>query len=203
VLTPLLLRYLPTNEYWVTKNAASNPEKSARPKARKPFPACATSITPTVATSTLIASLEVVRSFITSGERTASITGLVFTKNVAFAIVVSLTAKMKVAKCRLRNTPETATRVKSRLPRNRKLRLAHANRIIAKAAMKRRKNASDIAEASVANLMKIALVAKKKEATKRAAIPLDANKKEPLADFGSSAYDRLHRALSFNYVSDI
>lgn len=61
--------------------------------------------------------------------------------------------------------------------------------------MKRRKNASEIAEVSVANLMKIALVAKKKEATKRAAMPLDANKKEPLTDFGSSVYDRLHRAL--------
>jgi hypothetical protein len=146
-----------------------------------------------VATSTLIASLEVVRSFIKSGERTASITGLVFTKKVAFAIVVSLTAKMKVAKCRLRNTPETATRVKSRLPRKRKFRLADANKIIAKAAMRRRKNASDIAEASVAYLMKIALVAKKKEATKRATIPLDANKKEPLANFGCSDDNRLHR----------
>jgi hypothetical protein len=50
--------------------------------------------------------------------------------------------------------------------------------------------------------MKIALVAKKKEATKRAAIPLDANKKEPLADFDRSADVRLHRALSFNYVKD-
>ena len=110
---------------------------------------------------------------------------------------------MKVAKCRLRNTPEIVTRAKSRLPRNRKLRLADANRIITKAAMKRRKNASDIAEASVANLMKIALVAKKNEATKRAAIPLDASKRESLADFGNSADNRLHRALSFNYVSDI
>jgi ERCC4-type nuclease len=127
----------------------------------------------------------------------------VFTKKVAFAIVVSLTAKMKVAKCRLRNTPETATRVKSRLPRNRKLRLADVNRIIAKAAMKRRKNVSDIAEASVANLMKIAAVAKKKEATNRATIPFDANKKEPLVDFGSSDDQWLHRTLPFNYVSGI
>jgi hypothetical protein len=127
----------------------------------------------------------------------------VFTKKVAFAIVVSLTAKMKVAKCRLRNRPETATRVKSRLPRNRKLRLADANRIIARAAMKRRKNASDIAEASVANRMKIAAVAKKKEATKRAAIPFDASKKEPLVNFGNSDDQWLHRALSFNYVSGV
>jgi hypothetical protein len=111
----------------------------------------------------------------TSGESVASITGLVFTKKVALAIVVSLTAKMKVAKCRLRNTPEIATRVKSRLPRNRKLRLADAIRIMANPAMQRRKNVSDIAEASIVNLIKIALVAKKNEATRRAPIPFDGN----------------------------
>jgi hypothetical protein len=97
----------------------------------------------------------------------------VFTKKVAFAIVVSLTAKMKVAKCRLRKAPEIATSIKSRLPKDLRLRLANANRIIAIAAMKRRKNVSGIAETSVANLMKIAAVAKKKEATKRATKPLD------------------------------
>jgi len=122
-----------------------------------------------------------------SGESAASITGLVFTKKVALAIVVSLTAKMKVAKCRLRNTPEIATRAKSRLPRNRKLRLADANRIMAKAAMKRRKNVSDIAEASVANLIKTALVAKKNEATRRALIPFDGNNRRTLADFQNRA----------------
>jgi hypothetical protein len=58
---------------------------------------------------------------------------------------------------------------------------------MAKAAMKRRKNVSDIAEASVANLIKIALVAKKNEATRRALIPFDGNNRRTLADFQNRA----------------
>lgn len=50
---------------------------------------------------------------------------------------------------------------------------------------------SEIAEASVANLMKIALEAKKKEAIRRVVIPLDGNNQKTLA------------APSFNCLIDI
>lgn len=169
------------SEYSDTKRAESKADRSATPKARKSLPACATSRTPNVATRTLTASRDVVRSPKKRGHRTASITGLVLTKKVAFAMVVSFTAKMKVAKCRLRNTPDAATSVKSRLPKNRRLRVAEANRIMTKADMKSRRNVSEIAEASVANLMKIALEAKKKEAIRRMTTPLDGSNQKTLA----------------------
>ncbi len=108
--------------------------------------------------------------------------GLVFTKKVALAIVVCFTAKTKVTKWRLRTEPEAATSIKSRLLRSSKLRLADARRIMARAAIRTRKNVSDIAEASVANLMKIALEAKKNEATRRAVIPFDVNKQGTLTN---------------------
>jgi hypothetical protein len=44
-----------------------------------------------------------------TGERTASITGLLLTGKVAFATVVTLTAKIKVTKCKLNITPENVT----------------------------------------------------------------------------------------------
>ncbi len=47
--------------------------------------------------------------------------------------------------------------------------------------MKSRRNVSEIAEASVANLMKIALEAKKNEAIRRVVIPLDGNNQKTLA----------------------
>jgi hypothetical protein len=66
--------------------------------------------------------------------------------------------------------------------------------------MKRRKNVSDIAEASVANLMKIAAVAKKNEATKRMTIPLDSDNQRTLADYDRAVYCR---TLPFNYLMAI
>lgn len=145
------------------------------PKALKPFPASATSKIPNVATSTPNISRDVVRSLMTKGDRMASMMGLVFTKKVALAIVVSLTAKINAARCKLRKTPEAATSVKSRFPSSRKLRVANPIRIMTSAAMASLKNVSEIAEASVANLIRIALEAKKNEPTTSATIPLDAN----------------------------
>lgn len=110
------------------------------------------------------------------GERTASMTGLVFTRNVALATVVCFTEKMKVKKCRHRKTPEPTAKVKSRLPRNRRLRPINANKINATAAIETRKNVIDTADASDANLTKIALVPKKIEPSIRAIMPLDGNK---------------------------
>jgi len=110
-------------------------------------------------------------------------TGLVFTKKVAFAIVVSFTAKMNVAKCKLRTVPDNITRARSRLSRNLKLRLAEANRIRAKAAMESRKKVREIAETSAANLIRIALEAKKNDAKRRAAMPLEGNNKDTGASF--------------------
>jgi hypothetical protein len=66
--------------------------------------------------------------------------------------------------------------------------------IITKADMKRRKNVSEIAEASVAKRMKIVLVAKKNEAMKSTAIPLDGANQRTLASVRG-----VFRTPSFNY----
>jgi len=95
------------------KKAASNAERSPSPKERKLLPALATSNIPRVAMMTPTPSREVVLSLSRTGERTASITGLVLTKKVAFATVVALTAKINVVKCKLNITPEIVTRLRS------------------------------------------------------------------------------------------
>jgi hypothetical protein len=95
--------------------AASKADKSASPKERKPFPALATSNIPRVAMMTATLSRDVVLSLIRMGESTASITGLVLTRKVAFATVVNLTARINVAKWRLNITPDMATSKRSLL----------------------------------------------------------------------------------------
>jgi hypothetical protein len=82
---------------------------------------------------------------------------------------------MKVMKCKLSTAPEIAIKARSRIPRKRKSRLAKANRIIAMAAMDRRKKVSEIAVAWLAKRMRIALDPKTNEAMKRAVIPFDGN----------------------------
>ncbi len=106
------------------------------------------------------------------GERTASITGLVLTRNVAFATVVSFTAKMKVAKCRLSNSPDAITSSSSDLRSAFSSRLERAKMSMSTAAIDSRKNVSEIALACVANLMKIALEPKNIEAMNRTAKPV-------------------------------
>jgi len=181
VLTPLARRYRPTSEYTATKNAAVKADMSPNPKDRKPFPALAIRKIPSIATITLNPSLLVVRSLIMIGDKTASITGLVFTKKVAFATVVSLTAKMNVVKCMHRKIPEIMTRIRSRFLSILRLLLHKPNRIIPEAAMERRKNVSARGETSVANLMKSAVDPNESEAKRSALIPLEGNTERPLA----------------------
>jgi hypothetical protein len=99
--------------------------------------------------------------------------GLVFTRKVAFATVVSFTASMKVAKWKLKAPPERRTSNRPSLGREVKLRLEMAKETMTTAAMSNLKKVSEIAEASVANLMKIALEPKKMDATKRISGPLE------------------------------
>jgi hypothetical protein len=114
-----------------------------------------------------------------NGDRTDNITGLVFTKNVAFATVVPLTAKMNAAKCRLSIVPEATTKI-SACPSNLlSPPVDNAKRITATEAMDSRKKVRDIAEACVAYLMKIALEPKENAATERATIPFDRANPEP------------------------
>jgi hypothetical protein len=117
-----------------------------------------------------------------SGDITASMIGLVFTRKVAFATVVSLTAKINVAKCRLSTEPEIATSSISRFPSDLRLCPERASKIMARAAMNNRKNVSEIAEAPVANLMKMALEPKKMDAMNRISRPLEEDKMCRISD---------------------
>jgi len=89
------------------------------------------------------------------------------TRKVAFATVVNLTARINITKCRLNITPDTDIKKKSVRDNLVKFRLERASSNITMAAIDRRKNVNERAEACVANLMKIALVPKANAATVR------------------------------------
>jgi hypothetical protein len=113
--------------------------------------------------------------------------GLVFTKKVALAIVVFWTAKMNVTKWRLSTAPETTTSSRSRFASDLRLWLITAKKSMATAAMNSLKKVREIADASVANRMRIALEPKKKDATNRITDPFGAGILERILDQSYSA----------------
>jgi hypothetical protein len=78
--------------------------------------------------------------------------------------------------------PDMATSNIFRLPSDLRLCLERANKTMARAAMNNRKNVSEIAEAPVANRMKMALEPKNIEAMNRISRPFEEDKFRRISD---------------------